>query len=127
MKVAPTSGPVYEASIEFDSFGKEVEFYGKIIPKITSLLREINEHDQLVPGFFGVCDVNSVILFEDMNSKGFKILPAQQGYNFEEAKVILKKIASVHAACAVLQEREPDIFQRFQHGERQMASNEVPN
>lgn len=61
--------------------------------------------------------MNSVILFEDMMSKGFKIIPVRPGFNFEETKFILKNVASLHAACAVLQERESHVFQKFQHGE----------
>lgn len=93
-----------------------MEFYREIAPKLTSILSEINETEAIVPQVYGICETNNVILFEDMTAIGYKIDSIHRGYNVEQFKKILKKIALFHAAGAVLQERHPDIYKNFEEG-----------
>lgn len=118
MKAPPLTGFPF-------NLDKEIEFYRKIVPAIQSLLRELNEDDKVVPRVHGICALNSAILLEDMTSHGYKIVPVQHGYNLEETKAILKKMASIHAAGAVLQEREPDIFENFHEGKNLNTSGKT--
>lgn len=117
VKAPLPDGLAYETLLTFNSYGKELEFYGTIVPKIQSILSEINEFERAVPRVYGVCDANLVILLEDMASLGYKVEPVQRGFNLEEAKTILKKCAALNAACAILQQRQPNIYKNFQTGE----------
>lgn len=70
---------------------------------------------------YGVCNANSAILFEDLTSKEYRILSVYRGFNFEEAKIVLEKAATMHAIHAVLQEEQPNIFEHFKYGRIQFS------
>ncbi|XP_055301832.1 uncharacterized protein LOC129568210 [Sitodiplosis mosellana] len=100
---------------KFDFFNKEVEFYTDVAPKINQKLSDLGE-SELFAELIGVCKSKSIMILEDLAAKGYRVLPAKEGFNFEETKAILKRIAIFHAACAVLQEENPDIFANFKYG-----------
>lgn len=116
MKAALSSGIAFETLSAHNVFEKECEFYGEIMPKIKKFLHKLNEPNALVAETFGVCKVNNAMLFEDLTLKGYEMASIQQGFNLDEAKTILKKLATFHAICAVLQEQQPDIFANYKHG-----------
>lgn len=125
IKTAVPGEFAFEALAANDIYNKEIEFYSKIAPKINQALKKLNEPAQLVPEPYGVCNENNAILFEDLCSKGYGILSVHQGLNFEEAKVVLKKAATLHAIHAVLQEQDPNIFENFKYGKK--LTNEEGN
>lgn len=100
---------------KFDFFNKEVEFYANVVPKINQKLREHGERD-LFADLIGVCRLKKIIILEDLATEGYRVLAAKDGFNFEESKALLKRIAAFHAVCAVLQEEKPDIFANFKYG-----------
>lgn len=106
-----------EASSDADSdvFNKEMLFYEEIVPKINELLDDLGE-PEIFPEVFGVCKTKKIVILGDLLAKDYQILPASRGYNIPESKVILKKLAVFHAICAVLQEKEADIFANFAYG-----------
>lgn len=98
-------------------YRKEIEFYSKIAPKIKEKLKKLNEIVQFMAEPYGVCNANDAILFEDLSLKGYRIASVHRGFDLEEAKLILKKAALLHAVHAVLQEENPNIFENFKYGE----------
>lgn len=88
--------------------------YDQIIPKMNALLEEIGIEEQLFAETFYVS--KSVIVFEDLLVKGYAIKKTKEGYDLTHAKLITTKLAQFHAACAKLQEIEPNIFKSFNHG-----------
>lgn len=117
LKLALSSGIASEKLSSLNVYGKEIEFYQKIAPKFESLLREnkqLIDAELLLPKVYGFCDVNNALLIEDVSPLGYRIGPVRQGFNAKEAEIILQKVALFHAAGAVLQEREPDIYANFQ-------------
>lgn len=80
------------------------------------MLLRLNVVDQLLPLTYGVSMENNAILLEDLATKGYKLPPVHPGFNVFEMKMILMKLASFHAAGAVLQESQPNIFKNFKHG-----------
>lgn len=117
MKAALKSGIAFETLSAHNVFEKETEFYAEIVPKINELLHELNESNPLVADTFGVCKIHQVMLFDDLKRKGYGVASIQQGFNLEEATIILNKLAMYHGICAVLQERQSDIFVNYKHGE----------
>lgn len=61
-------------------------------------------------------ETDDAILFEDLTLKGYRIASVHRGFNLEEAKLVLKKAALLHAVHAVLQEEYPNIFENFKYG-----------
>lgn len=100
----------------FNVYKKEIEFYGKIAPKIKQLLAKLNESDQLLADSYGVYNTNDVMLFEDLKVKSYRTSSIHRGFNFNEAKFVLKKAAAFHATNAVLQQQHPNIFELFNFG-----------
>lgn len=104
-------------------YTKEIEFYNKIAPKINQALEKLNETNQLIATPYGVCVGNNAILFEDLTSKGYGIASVHRGFNFDQAKTVLRKAATLHAIHAVLQEENSDIFENFKYGKHMTMTN----
>lgn len=117
IKTAVPGDFAFETLCANDIYSKEIEFYSKIAPKINQALDKLNETDQLIAKPYGVCNANNAILFEDLSSKGYRIASVQRGFNFDEAKIVLKKAAMLHAIHAILKEDDPHIFEHFKYGE----------
>lgn len=101
-------------------YKKEIEFYNQIVPKINAALEQLNETKELFAKSFGSCLINDALLLEDLTVKSYCISSVYRGFNFDEAKIVLKKLASFHAINAVLQQNQPDIFENFKHGSYRM-------
>lgn len=97
-------------------YDKEIEFYGKIVPRINHLLGKLNDSDDLVAETIGVCDVSKAMLFEDLTAKDYRMAAIQNGFSVAEAKIILRKLAKFHACCSVLQATQPEIFANYKYG-----------
>lgn len=104
-----------EAMTSFDVYEKEVEFYDQIVPRINEKLNDLNE-PQLLPVCYGVCRTKKVMVIEDLNEKGYKILPGQNKCNISETKAVLKRMAVFNSIGAVLQQEQSDIFAKFTSG-----------
>lgn len=100
----------------FNVYKKEIEFYGEIAPKIKQLLTKLNETDQLIADSYGVCSTNDVMIFEDLKVKSYRTSSIHRGFDFDEAKIVLKKAAAFHAINAILQQQQPNIFELFNFG-----------
>lgn len=116
MKEAVTDELALDAFLEFDAYHKEMEFYDKIVPKFDAKLKQLGE-SELFAEAFGVCKKKNVLILEDLSVKDYKSRPAALGLNVTETEAVLKKVATFHAICAVLQEEQPDIFANFKYGE----------
>lgn len=104
-----------EAMTSFDVYEKEVEFYDQIVPKFNEKLNDLNE-PQLLPVCYGVCSTRKIMVIEDLNEKGYSILPGQNKCNISESKAVLKRMAVFNAIGVVLQQEQSDIFANFKSG-----------
>lgn len=101
---------------EFGVYDKEIEFYERIAPQIKIIYKQLEDSNQLLPETFGICKLNKAMLFENLTLKGYGLSSVKCGFDMVETKMALKKVATLHACCAVLQEHQPNIFDNFQHG-----------
>lgn len=99
----------------FDVYEKEVEFYDKIAPRMNEKLKDLDE-SELLPECFGVCKKQKIMVIEDLNAKGYKLLPGQNKCNISETKAVLKRMAVFNAIGAILQQEQSDIFATFKSG-----------
>lgn len=113
-----------DAFANYDVYDKEIEFYGDVAPKINKKLQEMGEQS-ILPEIFGVCKTKKIIIMDDLAAKGFGILPAQPGYDISQTKEILKRMATLHSVCAILQEEQPNIFDNFKSGQLNMNNSEI--
>lgn len=123
VKTALAGEFAFDTLSECDVYDKEIDFYKRIAPQMKILLGKLNESEQLLAGTHGVCETNKSILFEDLAVKGYRLSPVQCGFDMQGAKMILKKAATLHACCAILQQEQPDFFINFKHGKSLNALN----
>lgn len=116
MKEAISDELALIAFLEYDAYHKEMEFYDTVLPKFNVKLQQLGE-PELFAEAFGVCKDKNVLILEDLSVKAYKSRPAALGLNVAETQAILKRVATFHAICAILQEEQSDIFQNFKYGE----------
>lgn len=71
---------------------------------------------QVLAECYGVCKLNKLLIFEDLNVKGYNCLSVKHGLDIDGAELVLSKAATFHAICAVLNEEYPSIFDNFKYG-----------
>lgn len=113
---AAVSGEGLGALSEFDIYKKEMIFYNQIAPLIKKLLVKLGETSQLTAQIIGVCETNTAILLEDLSEKSFGLASVYQGLGLNDAKVVLRKAAILHAINAALQQENQNVFEHFKYG-----------
>lgn len=120
IKSAVTGDVALKAMSENDVYNKEITFYKCIAPKINEMLAWLHDASQLIAMPYGVCRTNNAILFEDLSPKGYRISSIYRGFTFNEAVIVLKKLATFHACNAKIHEISPNIFENFKYGKCKM-------
>lgn len=95
---------------------KEMDMYKNVLPKIKDLLESIGEDGDIFPDTVSVDADLDVIIMEDLNVKKYVMKDRLKGLDREHLLLFLKRLAQIHAASAVLQEQEKDIFQNCPFG-----------
>ncbi|KAL5292055.1 hypothetical protein ACFFRR_011074 [Megaselia abdita] len=103
---------------QYNVYNLEMRMYDEILPKMTQLLRESKDIEQhsLFPETIAVFHDKGSILFEDLTKTNFVMEDRLKGLNLQKAKLILTRLAKMHATSAVLNEREPNIFKGCDRG-----------
>lgn len=107
VKLNPGSGGTFVAMVE-PMFYKEIGFYEQILPLINQELSALNEKKLRVPRYFHSVSEKSgeVIYMEDLRKFGYKMVDRQKGMDKDHTFLILKELARLHAASALLFSRE---------------------
>ncbi|XP_055923412.1 uncharacterized protein LOC129953900 [Eupeodes corollae] len=122
-----TKSYIVKSSFEGDDFANEVmkpyniytremDIYREIIPKLNALLEEIGDMDKMFPETIAVDYDLSTIIFEDLSERQYIMCDKTKGLDMDQTKLCLKKLAKMHATSAVLNEREPGIFNGYDRG-----------
>lgn len=108
----------YNILKEYNVYEQEMRMYDDILPKLTQILRESIdiEESHLFPETIAVFHDQGSILFEDLTKTNFIMEDRLKGLNLQKAKLLLSSLAKMHAASAVLNEREPNIFKNCDRG-----------
>ncbi|KAH8247223.1 hypothetical protein KR038_000431 [Drosophila bunnanda] len=103
--------PAAHVLINYGVYTREMDMYQRIIPKLTELLRaEIQDSRKLFAGTVNVDRETNSIIFEDLSLEHYKVASRLKKLDLEHTHLVLEKLASFHAAGAVLAEREPGIL-----------------
>ncbi|XP_037953862.1 uncharacterized protein LOC119684004 [Teleopsis dalmanni] len=100
----------------YDIFNCEMSIYESVLPKLNTLLREIGDNEQIFAATMNVDYRKSALIFEDLTMRGFTNPDRLQGLDKNLSKMVLKKLAKMHAASAVLNEREPRSLEHYDRG-----------
>lgn len=49
----------------------------------------------------------TIIMFDDLTTRGFRMFDRRQGFDLEHCLLVVKKIATLHAASIILYEKVP--------------------
>lgn len=100
----------------YDIFNREMSIYEQILPKLNSLLREIGDEEQIFAETMAVDYDRSSLIFEDLNVRGFVMPDRLVGLDLKLARLVLRKLAKMHATSAVLNERECGALEGYDRG-----------
>ncbi|XP_034486153.1 uncharacterized protein LOC117790721 [Drosophila innubila] len=100
----------------YDIFNREMSIYEQILPKLNSLLLEIDDEEQIFAETMAVDYDRSALIFEDLNVRGFIMPDRLKGLDLKLARLVLRKLAKMHATSAVLNERECGTLETYDRG-----------
>lgn len=100
----------------YDIFNREIEIYEQVLPKFKALLKEIGDPEQIFAETVTVDRNKSAMVFEDLNEKNFIMPDRLLGLDLDLTKIVLRKLAKMHACSAVLNERENKCLERYDRG-----------
>ncbi|XP_017017599.1 uncharacterized protein [Drosophila kikkawai] len=105
--------PAAHVLINYGVYTREMDMYQRIIPKLTELVKsEIQDNRKLFAGTVNVDWKTNSIIFEDLSLEQYKVACRLKKLDLEHTHLVLEKLASLHAAGAVLAEREPGILKK---------------
>lgn len=126
IKIAVSGESAFEALTALNVYDKEMEMYEKILPQLKTLLHKAGANRKIFADTIYVSNVHKAILFEDLSIKGYRSKCGSDGFDMTHTKAILSRLAKFHAAAAVLQEQQPDIYRNFKHGKLSKSSRSHP-
>lgn len=88
--------------LETGAFYKECRMFQELVPEFTE--NNINIIKDCIPICYLVQDMNFLI-FEDLESKGFKIMDHRKSLNLKHVKEALKTIAKFHCSTLILEKK----------------------
>ncbi|XP_067646821.1 uncharacterized protein [Eurosta solidaginis] len=100
----------------YDIFNREMRIYEEVLPKLNDLLSEIDDPDQLFAKAIHVDYKRQLLIFEDLSARGYVIANRLHGLDMAHIKLILDKLAKMHATSAVLNERENGCLEIYDRG-----------
>ncbi|KAG5893741.1 hypothetical protein JTB14_001385 [Gonioctena quinquepunctata] len=86
------------------TFKGEINFYDKLLPTLRISNGGMEFRGEVV-------DENAVIVLENLTVSGFRNLDRYIGYDFDQARVLLKDLATLHAVPLAMKLKEPDLFE----------------
>ncbi|KAM7360752.1 uncharacterized protein ACRADG_007480 [Cochliomyia hominivorax] len=107
-----------ELGNNFPLFPKELKMYQRYLPAFEELYKSIGLNISLAPKCL-LCEQNDGLInfvFEDLKEKGFMNIDRMEGCDMNHMKKSLRRLAELHAASAVYQERYGDYPDEFQIG-----------
>ncbi|KAG5675466.1 hypothetical protein PVAND_005368 [Polypedilum vanderplanki] len=96
---------------EFAIFEREIVVYEKVIGSYEELLAEkTNEIVEFGPKCLNVISKPyEIIVLEDLKATGYEMLDRKVGVNFDQAKLVVEKLAKFHAASAVCYQKDGQV------------------
>ncbi|XP_030242848.1 uncharacterized protein LOC108658847 [Drosophila navojoa] len=100
----------------YDIFNREMSVYEQILPKLKALLLEIGDSEQLFAETMAVDYDRSALIFDDLSKRGYVMPDRLLGLDLNLARLVLRKLAKMHATSAVLNERENGALESYDRG-----------
>lgn len=117
VKLALLDGsPAIKYLVDMQVSEKEIEMYQKVMPRMKQLLHISGYSNKIFADTYFVSNINQAMCFEDLSVSGYGMVQHLNGFDMMHAKMVLSKLAKFHAAGAVMQEQQSDVFKNFKLG-----------
>lgn len=103
-------------SSNYNVQNKEMEIYQRILPEFKKILESINEDADIFPAVLAVDKAVDVIVLEDLAEKQFVMANRLTGLDMNHTSMALRKLARMHSASVMLQEKDPTVFAHLDTG-----------
>lgn len=100
----------------FDIFNREIKIYEEVLPKLKLLLKEAGDDEQIFAETMAVDKEKSALVFEDLNVRDFVMPDRLKGLDMDTTKIVLRKLAKMHACSVILNEREHKSLETYDCG-----------
>lgn len=116
VKVPYESGMGHDLLTQLDVYRKELDIYEIILPKLKAQLMQSGIDADIVADTIHVCHKHKSIVFEDLSLRGYRMPARCDGLDMAHTKILLRQLAVFHATCALLHEKDENIYTNFKHG-----------
>lgn len=98
-------------------YPREIQVYSELLPQIQKLLEAVGDLTQFAPKCLYSTNVPKMMLFfEDMKELGYSVIEKENQMDVDTAFLVLEKLAKLHAASAVLKEKNPSVMNQYLEG-----------
>ncbi|XP_017104210.2 uncharacterized protein [Drosophila bipectinata] len=105
--------PASDLLSDYGIYTREMDMYEQILPYLADLVHEeLGDSRKLFAGTVSVDREKNCIIFEDLSLEHYKVASRLEKLDLEHTHLLLERLATFHAAAAVLAERRPGIFER---------------
>jgi hypothetical protein len=100
---------------KYNVHSKEMDIYENIIPDLTRLQKSINDNDAMFPELISINREYDVMIFKDLSEQGYTMANRTEGLDMVHTKLVLLKMAKMHALAAMLAKKKNSIA-KFETG-----------
>uniref|UniRef100_A0A182SS84 CHK domain-containing protein n=1 Tax=Anopheles maculatus TaxID=74869 RepID=A0A182SS84_9DIPT len=117
LKVMPSGELQQQVMQENNIYQREIIIYGQIMAKIYKLLRLIGDVSIISPICLSTTNTpKQMLVFEDALDQGFKMVDRRFGLDLDHARLVIVKLAKLHACSRIVYEHEPALFELTMEG-----------
>uniref|UniRef100_A0AAG5CV12 CHK kinase-like domain-containing protein n=1 Tax=Anopheles atroparvus TaxID=41427 RepID=A0AAG5CV12_ANOAO len=117
LKVMPSGYIQQQVMKENSIYPRETVIYRDILPRIYELLRTIGDDSIISPICVSTASSpKELLLFEDARDAGFRMADRRLGLELDAARLVIVKLAKLHACSRMLYETEPQLFELMLEG-----------
>lgn len=91
----------------------EMALYKDVIPAINSKIHGINKDFKVVPNKIAINDTNDFVILEDLSLLRYNFFHFNWKIDINKMRLVLTKLAYLHASSAVHENRNPGSFLKF--------------
>uniref|UniRef100_A0A182JZL1 CHK domain-containing protein n=1 Tax=Anopheles christyi TaxID=43041 RepID=A0A182JZL1_9DIPT len=117
LKVMPSGELQQQVMQENSIYAREMVIYNRIMPKIYQLLSSIGDCSIISPLCLSTANTpKQLLVFEDVNEQGFKMVDRRFGLDYDHARLVVVKLAKLHACSRIVHEADPTLFELTMEG-----------
>uniref|UniRef100_A0A182XXH1 CHK kinase-like domain-containing protein n=1 Tax=Anopheles stephensi TaxID=30069 RepID=A0A182XXH1_ANOST len=111
LKVMPSGELQQQVMQENNIYQREIVIYGQIMANIYKYLRSFGDDSIISPVCLTTTNTpKQMLVFEDALDQGFKMVDRRAGLDLDHARLVIVKLAKLHACSRIVYEEDPALF-----------------